>query len=194
MTSLHRTPLTTSQKIKCVAKALAGQEDCGGIAGLSRSSGVSRPTVYAAKGAALEVLREHFEEPESDPTVWVKIDPAQVRRTVVALRVMAPNALRPIEDMIPIIYPGVRLSYGKVQSIAAEAEAQAGAFNTKADLSGVRAGALDELFSQGEPVLGGVDLDSGYLFGLALGATDTADADDGAGNLQGHKMPALVLW
>jgi hypothetical protein len=124
--------------------------------------------VYAAKVAALEVLREHFEEPESDPTVWVKVDPAQVRRTVVALRVMAPNALRPIEDMIPIIYPGVRLSYGKVQSIAAEAEAQAAAFNAKADLSGVRAGALDELFSQGEPVLAGVDLDHGYLFGLAL--------------------------
>ena len=169
MTSLHRTPLTTSQKIEWVAKALAGQEDCGGIAGLSRSSGVSRPTVYAAKGAALEVLREHFEEPESDPTVWVKIDPAQVRRMVVALRVMAPNALGPIEDMIPIIYPGVRLSYGKVQSIAAEAEAQAAAF--KADLSGVRAGALDELFSQGEPVLAGVDLDHGYLFGLALRET-----------------------
>jgi hypothetical protein len=82
---------------------------------------------------------------------------------------MAPNALRPIEDMIPIIYPGVRLSYGKVQSIAAEAEAQAAAF--KADLSGVRAGALDELFSQGEPVLAGVDLDHGYLFGLALRET-----------------------
>jgi hypothetical protein len=171
MTGLQRTPLTTSQKIECVAKARAGQEACGGIAGLSRSSGVSRPTVYAAKGAALEVLREHFEEPESDPTVWVKVDPAQVRRTVVALRVMAPNALRPIEDMIPIIYPGVRLSYGKVQSIAAEAEAQAAAFNAKADLSGVRAGALDELFSQGEPVLAGVDLDHGYLFGLALRET-----------------------
>jgi hypothetical protein len=168
MTSLHRTPLMTSQKIECVAKALAGQEDGGGIAGLSREYGVSRPTVYAAKGAASEVLREHFEEPEFDPTVWVKVDPAQVWRTVVALRVMAPNALRPIEDMIPIIYPGVRLSYGKVQSMAAEAEAQAALFNAKADLSGVRAGALDELFSQGEPVLGGVDLDSGYVFSLAL--------------------------
>jgi hypothetical protein len=35
----------------------------------------------------------------------------------------------------------------------------------------VRAGALDELFSQGEPVLAGVDLDSGYLFGLSLRET-----------------------
>jgi hypothetical protein len=118
--------------------------------------------------AASEVLREHFEEPESDPTVWVKVDKAQLRRAVVALRVMAPNALRPIEDLIPIVYPGVRISYGKVQGIAAEAEAQAAAFNIKADLSGVHAGALDELFSQGQPVLGGVDLDHGYLFGLAL--------------------------
>jgi Transposase len=191
MTSLHRTPLTTSQKIECVAKALAGQEDCGGIAGLSRSSGVSRPTVYAAKGAALEVLREHFEESESDPTVWVKIDPAQVRRTVVALRVMAPNALRPIEDIIPIIYPGVRLSYGKVQRMAAEAEAQAGAFNAKADLSGVRAGALDELFSQGEPVLAGVDLDSGYVFGLAV--RETRSGEDWAEVLKQGQDQGLSL-
>jgi hypothetical protein len=195
MTGLHRTPLTTSQKIECVAKALAGQEASGGIAGLSRSSGVSRPTVYAAKVAALEVLREHFEEPESDPTVWVKVDSAQVRRTVVALRVMAPNALRPIEDMIPIIYPGVRLSYGKVQSMATEAEAQAAAFNAKADLSGGCAGALDELFSQGEPVLAGVDLDHGYLFSLAL--RETRGGEDWAevlkqGQEQGLNLAVVV--
>jgi Transposase len=195
MTSLHRTPLMTSQKSECVAKALAGQEDWGGIAGLSREYEVSRPAVYAAKGAALEVLREHFEEPESDPTVWVKVDPAQVRRTVVALRVMAPNALRPIEDMLPIIYPGVRLSYGEVQRMAAEAEVQAAAFNAKADLSGVHAGALDEIFSQGQPVLGGVDLDHGYLFGLAL--RETRGGEDWAevlkqGQEQGLNLAVVV--
>jgi hypothetical protein len=191
MTGLHRTPLTTSQKIECVAKALAGPEDSGGITGLSREYGVSRPTVYAAKGAASEVLCEHFEAPESDPRVWVKVDSAQLRRTVVALRVMAPNALRPIEDMIPIIYPGVRLSYGKVQSIAAEAETRAAAFNTKADLSGVRAGALDELFSQGEPVLGGVDLDRGYLFGLGL--RETRGGEDWAEVLKQGQEQGLSL-
>ena len=191
MTGLHRTPLTTSQKIECVAKALAGQEEAGGMAGLSREYGVSRPTVYAAKVAASEVLREHFEEPESDPTVWVKVDKAQLRRTVVALRVMAPNALRPIEDMVPIVYPGVRLSYGKVQSMAAEAEAQAAAFNAKADLSGVRAGALDEMFSQGEPVLAGVDLDSGYLFGLSL--HQTRSSEDWAHVLTQGKAQGLSL-
>jgi hypothetical protein len=190
MTGLHRTPLTTSQKIEGVAKALAGPEGCGGIAGL-RSSGVSRPTVYAAKGAALEVLREHFEEPQSDPRVWVKGDSAQLRRTVVGLRVRAPNALRPLEEMIPIIYPGVRLSYGKLPSRAAEAEARATLFNAKADLSGVRAGVLDELFSPGEPVLGGVDLDSGYVFGLAL--RETRGGEDWAEGLKQGQEQGLNL-
>jgi hypothetical protein len=127
--------------------------------------------------------------------VWVKVDSAQVRRTVVALRVMAPNALGPIEDMIPIIYPGVRLSYGKLQSMATEAEAQAAAFNAKADLSGVRAGALDERFSQGEPVLAGVDLDHGYLFSLAL--RETRGGEDWAevlkqGQEQGLNLAVVV--
>src|SRR5918992_1965235 len=126
-----------------------------------------------------------------NPILRCGSDPAQVQRTVVALRVMAPTALRPIEDMIPIIYPGVRLSYGKVQSMAAEAEAQAAAFNAKADLSGVRAGALDEMFSQGEPVLAGVDLDSGYVFGLAL--CETRSGEDWAHVLTQGKAQGLNL-
>ena len=35
---------------------------------------------------------------------------------------------------------------------------------------------LDEMFSLGEPVLAGVDLDSGYLFGLSLSATRDGEA------------------
>jgi hypothetical protein len=85
----------------------------------------------------------------------------------------------------------VRLSYGKVQGIAAEAEAQAALFNVKADLSGVRAGALDELFSQGEPVLGGVDLDSGYVFGLAL--RETRSGEEWAQVLTSGQGPRIEL-
>ncbi len=49
-----------------------------------------------------------------------------------------------------------------------QAQEQAKAFNAKADLSPIEHSALDELFSQGDPVLAGVDLNSGYLFGLEL--------------------------
>ena len=46
-----------------------------------------------------------------------------------------------------------------------EAEGRAARLNAQSSLDGVQAGALDEMFSQGEPVLAGVDLDSGYLSG-----------------------------
>ena len=98
----------------------------------------------------------------------VRVDDAQLRRALVALRVMAPNALRPIEDLLPVLYPGVKVSYGKIQQLLVEAEERARSFNAHSALSGIEAGALDEMFSQGEPVLAGVDLDSGLLFALEL--------------------------
>ena len=169
MTGLHRTPLTTSQKIECAVMAAAGQEVYGAISEVSREFGISRPTVYKARDTACEVLRGHFEQEESAyRAVRVEVDEAQLERAVVALRVMAPNAIRPIEELLPILYPGVRASYGKLQSIFAQAEERAKAFNAKADLSPIKASALDEMFSQGNPVLAGVDLESGYLFTLAL--------------------------
>ena len=69
-----------------------------------------------------------------------------------------------------MLYPGVKASYGTIQAMLVEAEARAGRLNAQAPLVGIEAGALDEMFSQGEPVLAGVDLDSGYLFGLSLSA------------------------
>ncbi len=136
---------------------------------LSRELGISRPTLYEARETASSVLEAHFKEsePEGNP-VHVLVDKAQLKRGIVALRAMSPNSLRAIEDRLPIIYPGVAPSFGKIQSITSAAEAGAAAFNRRADLSRIVAAALDEMFSQGDPVLAGVDLDSGYLFGLSL--------------------------
>jgi transposase-like protein len=106
--------------------ALAGQEVHGTISEVSREFGIFRPTVYEARSTAGEVLRGHFEQEESAyRAVRVEVDDAQLERAVVALRVMAPNAIRPIEELVPILYPGVRVSYGKGQSILVQAEAQA---------------------------------------------------------------------
>ena len=133
--------------------------------------------MYAVGAAAQSVLRSHFETPLlQGAAVDVRVDDAQLRRAVVALRVLAPNAIRPIEDLVPLLYPGVKVSYGTIQHMLVEAEGQAARLNAQASLDGVEAGALDEMFSQGEPVLAGVDLDSGYLFGLSLSATRDGDA------------------
>ncbi len=169
MTTLDRTPLVLSEKIDCAVGALAAQERHGALSDLSREFGISRPTLYEARETASAVLAAHFGSSQSQGgTVWVSVDRAQLERATVALRVMSQNSLRAIEDLLPIIYPGVAPSFGTIQSIASQAEAEAAKFNRRANLSGIEAGALDEMFSQGDPVLAGVDLDGGYLFGLSL--------------------------
>ena len=40
----------------------------------------------------------------------MRVDDAQLHRAVVALRVLAPNAIRPIEALLPVLYPGVKVS------------------------------------------------------------------------------------
>ena len=118
MTVLQRTDLTTSQKIQCAAAAVAGQHAHGSKTALSETYEISRPTVYAVGAAAESVLRSHFETPLlQGAAVDVRVDDAQLRRAVplaararlvVALRVLAPNALRPIEDLVPLLRAGPR--------------------------------------------------------------------------------------
>ena len=157
MTGLHRTDLTTSQKIQCAAQALAQQGEHGSKTRLSRAYEISRPTVYAAGETAEAVLRWHFEgRLVEGGAVDVRVDDAQLCRALVGLRAMAPNSIRAIEDLLPVLYPGVKVSYGKVQQLLVEAEARARSFNAQADLSEIESAALDEMFSQGEAVLAGV--------------------------------------
>ena len=128
MTVLQRTDLTTSQKIQCAAAAVAGQHAHGSKTALSETYEISRPTVYAVGAAAESVLRSHFEAPLlQGAAVDVRVDDAQLRRAVVALRVLAPNAIRPIEDLVPLLYPGVKVSYGTIQQMLVEAEGTRGA-------------------------------------------------------------------
>jgi len=186
MTELMRTDLPTSRKVELAASALGRQGQHGAMSALAREFGVARGTVYSAQQAASAVLASHFDQGALAPAardavlgLKVRVDEALVRRAIAALRVVVPGTLRPIEELLPILYPGLRLSYGTIQGIAVGAEAKAAAFNAQVDLSELTAGALDELFSQGQPVLGGIGLDCGYAFCLQLrehrGAADWAE-------------------
>jgi hypothetical protein len=170
MTNLGKIDLPTSRKVDLAVLSLATQGDYGSISALSERFEVSRPTIYDVKRSTSNLLEKHFDG--ADETMGtqhvVVVDEAQLRRAIVALRMEAPNTLRPIENLIPILYPGLSVSYGKIQGILVEAEERARAFNEKADLSAIIAAAVDEMYSQGAPVLAGVDLVSGYLFSLAL--------------------------
>ena len=116
MTVLQRTDLTTSQKIQCAAAAVAGQHAHGSKTALSETYEISRPTVYAVGAAAESVLRSHFESPLlQGAAVDVRVDDAQLRRAVplaararlvVALRVLAPNAIRRLRTWCRCSTPG----------------------------------------------------------------------------------------
>lgn len=167
---LEKTDLTDFQKVQLAAAAVAHQGEFGAISDLADQYGISRNTVYDIKDKTHDILEQHVVHDDATPMGWVPIDHNQITRAIIALRVVAPDSLRDIEELIPIIYPGFKLSYGSIQAIAAQAEVRAAQRNTQADLSPITAGALDEMFSQGDPVLAGVDLDAGFLFLLALRA------------------------
>ncbi len=196
MTGLHRTTLTTSQKIECAAAAVARQGEHGATSALSREFNISRPTVCAVGAAAQAVLEEHFTGSLlGGAALKVRVDEEQLRRSLVALRVVAPNSIRAIEDLLPVLYPGLKVSYGKIQGLLREAEDKAARLNREVDLSAIESAALDEMFSQGDPVLAGVDLDHGYLFGLKLSETRDAQAWAGvlrAGQAQGLSLSVVV--
>ena len=166
MTCLNRTDLTILQKIQCSIQALLAQL-YGGMSHLSREFNLSRPTLYASASTVKGLLETHFSQGAIQANTLV-VDEAQLRRAVLALRVVAPNSIRAIETLIPLIYPGQSVSFGQLQSWLVEAQEKAEQFNHQVDLSGIRAGALDEMFSQGDPVLAGVDLEGGYLFSLEV--------------------------
>ena len=192
MTGLHRTDLTTSQKVEFSAKAIAGQAVHGTVTQLSQQFNISRPTVYGIQESVQQVLEEHFEKPESDHhTIRVEVDEKQLHRAIIALRVIAPNSIRSIEDLLPLLYPGLKISYGSIQKILSDAESQAKDFNNGVDLSAVKNSALDEMFSQGDPVLAGIDLTSGYLHSLEL--KESRSADDWSEVLDKGKSQGLDL-
>jgi hypothetical protein len=174
MTGLNRTDLPTSLKVELAASALAGQGIYGSVTDLAATYDVSRPTVYSAAQTAENILTRYFEE-SAAVEKRIFVDERQLERTVIGLRLIAPNSIRAIEDLIPVVYPGVKISYGKIQQILTEAESRAAEFNNGSDLSKIEVGALDEMFSQGKPVLAGVDLDSGFLFSLALRESRSGD-------------------
>ena len=151
------------------ALTILSQGQYGAISSLAESFDLSRPTIYSVRTFAQEILRQQFEEQSTNSTSYfLSIDRRQIERTVIALRVVGPYSYRSIVDIFPIIYPGQSIGYGTVQSIVVEAQNRARKLNETFDLKKIRAGALDEMFSQGDPVLAGVDLDSGYLFALCL--------------------------
>ncbi len=188
---LERTNLTDIQKVQLAAATVAHQGEFGTVSYLADEYGVSRNTVYDVQDKTKNILEQLVLQEDASPVLWVPVDHNQITRAIAGMRVIAPDSLRDVEELIPIIYPGLKISYGSIQAIAAGAELRAAQRNAQTDLSPIKASALDEMFSQGDPVLAGVDLDAGFLFLLAL--RDQRAAEDWADELDRCQQQGLDL-
>lgn len=188
MPILDRTSLNSSDKLHLLAKAAACQA-YGEISHLSCEFNVSRKTIRKVKEEGISLLTAALTPTGSATKVTVDIP--QLKRTIISLSMNGVNSIRAIEDSIPLIYPGVTCSFGYIQALQIEAQTNAAAFNSKVDLSAIISAAIDELFCQGDPVLAGIDLDSGFLFSLAHEAF--RDGETWARILNDAKYQGLAL-
>lgn len=165
---LNRTELDPSDKRDLLLKTLSCQAH-GAITLLANDFSISRKSVYKVRNAALNAINElASEQTEPHNITCVGVDKLQIRRAIVALAITSANSIRAIEEQIPIIYPGCRVSFGYIQGVIVEAQQQAARFNKTVQLANIRTIAVDEMFSQGWAVLAGIDLDSGFLFSLSV--------------------------
>ena len=187
------------QDIAIRALILQGQH--GSVAALAREYGVHRQKIYDARRQAEAVLGAAFAAPSAAPsaaqpgTFTLQVSEADIARTVIALRVATPSSIRDEVALLPIIY-GTGWSYGKIQAVLVDAEKRAAERLREVDLSPVKHVALDEMFSQGKPVFGGIDLDSGYLLLLDVcpgrSGAEWAEVLGALGEEQ-HLSPAVVV-
>jgi len=157
-----------SSRSQAALRALILQGERGSVSRLSRETGLSRETIYDLRQEAAQAVTSAFassERPEVGGTLRLEVGEADIARTVIALRAATPSSIRDEVALLPIIY-GTGWSFGKIQGVLAEAERRAGAFLSTVKLSGIQHTAMDEMFSQGQPVLSGICLDTNYLFML----------------------------
>ena len=161
---ISNTSLSSSDSLRIAALGVGMQGEYGAVTDIAREFGISRPTVYEKMREGQAALEEAFGEPEAGK-VWatVTVDEARLRRAIISAYVEGPNSMRDDQALVKAFY-NLDVGYGKVFAIVRQAEEQAAAFNRSVGLEAIKAAALDELFSQGDPVLAGIDLDTDYLF------------------------------
>lgn len=132
---------------------------------LAEERGVSRKFVYEQQHRAEAALNSAF-EPESLPDDflgWLPITRSWMERTVVSSALECHGSVRGIREHVNSI-TGRFLSEGNICGILDRARVKAQPINDSQDLGLIHAGAHDEIFSQGTPVLTGVEPASTFVY------------------------------
>lgn len=157
--------LTPTDRQQLAVAALAGARP---ITDLATHANVSRKFVYHQAELAEQALTEAFQPPsQADERVlfWLPVTPRMIRMIILVLLLRCHSSYRGVVAFFRDVFD-YKLSVGTVHNVVGAATTMAPACNRAQDLSGIRVGALDEIF-QGDPVLVGVDPQSTYCFLLA---------------------------
>lgn len=139
------------------------------ITELARSERVSRKFIYQQRHRAQAAVKAAF-QPESLPDDFrgqLSVTRSWVRRVIVSAALNGHGSIRGICDHVEAI-TGCSVSEGTVHGVLSEAATQAQILNQAQNLSALRAGAHDEIFSQGIPVLVGVEPRSSFVYLMQL--------------------------
>ena len=154
--------------------AIRGLQGNRSISGLATQQGVSRKFVYQQMDRAEVALQEAFapEPLPNDDLGELPVGRSWIKRVVLSAALNCHGSVRGICEHVEAI-SSRSISEGTVCNILQEAITQADVINRSQDLSSIRAGAHDEIFSQHVPVLAGVEPESTYTYLL-----ETSDSRD----------------
>jgi hypothetical protein len=146
-------------------EALRGQA----ITDLASHHQVSRQFIYRQVQRADAALEQAFTPAPAaaeQPLFWLPVTKPWLQQLVLGLVLIGHSSLRGVQELLADLFD-FPVSLGTIQHIVQQAVPQARAANAAPDLGRVRAGALDEIFQTGQPVLVGVDVDSTYCYLLS---------------------------
>ena len=163
MNSRSTARLAIPDLIELSLQAAANQDVYGSVSQLAREYGVSRRMVRAIRDDVVETLTRAATQ--ASCITKVAVTRGHLARCIIALYMVGRCSIWSIVDLLPILFPGVKGGgFGTVQRLLVDAAKRAQKFNAAVDLSAVSSAGLDEMFSQGEPVLAGICLDTNYVF------------------------------
>jgi hypothetical protein len=141
---------------------------------VAREEGVSRKFVATQVGRARQAIHNAFEPGAPDTPggadervlFTLPVTDRLIRRLVLALILCCHSSYRGVLEVLSDVF-GIVISLGKIHNIARAAAQSARQINDRVDLAGVRIGAHDEIFQNGQPVLVGCDVKSTYCYLLS---------------------------
>lgn len=160
--SIQARQLGPQERIDLALQALRRSRPITDLAG---ERGVSRKFIYRQLDRAQTAVEEAFQPCQAIPKLvgWLPVTANWIEQVVLSASLECHGSIRGICAHVESI-TGFSISEGKVCAILANAIVRAIDINVGHDLSAITTGAHDEIFSQGTPVLVGVDPRSFYTY------------------------------